>query len=96
MGANVEVEASTTSIERGDVYLLCTRGIYSSLGDGRLEDILHQHCAAPRVCVRELLDAAAANGGGASLTAVVIALGEHSGADAAGMDAAPEDRLVAG
>jgi protein phosphatase len=66
----VRVEVQKTSLEAGDVVLLCSDGLTEMLSDERLRAVLTEEPAPHRACER-LIDEANAAGGKDNITAVV-------------------------
>jgi len=69
--ADAEPEIKVEPLERGDVYLLCTDGLFGPLPDDNLRDILIAQ-PDPAQAAAALVDAANAAGGPDNVTAVVV------------------------
>jgi protein phosphatase len=71
LGEPVEPDLTQTSVEAGDVVLLCTDGLWGSLEDPEIARILGGG-ATPAVAAREVVDAALAAGSTDNVTALVV------------------------
>ena len=76
LGAFPEVTVTVRAERRtpGDVYLLCTDGLWTTIPHDRLGRILFE-TTDPALCVRRLIDEANAAGGPDNITAVVVRTG---------------------
>ena len=72
--AELEVDVSERPVQPGDVYLLCSDGLNSMVGDALIEDILESHRDDPVGACRTLIDAANEQGGDDNITVIVVAL----------------------
>ncbi len=68
-----EVFTRVESVERGDVFLLCTDGFHDIVTDHEIEKILSAN-APPRTTCDELVQAAIRNGGNDDVTVIVVHL----------------------
>jgi protein phosphatase len=75
--ADVDVDVQTVQALPGDVYLLCSDGLTTMIGEPRIEKLLN---AAPSLeaAVRSLIDAANREGGRDNITAVAFRLDDAS------------------
>ncbi|TDI48089.1 MAG: Stp1/IreP family PP2C-type Ser/Thr phosphatase [Acidobacteria bacterium] len=69
----LEVDVSEQPIQPGDVFLLCSDGLNSMLGDEQISEILSCHQADPVEACRALIDAANEHGGDDNITVIVLA-----------------------
>jgi len=69
----LEVDVSEQSIQPGDVFLLCSDGLNSMLGDDQISEILSRHQDDPVQACRALIDAANESGGDDNITVIVLA-----------------------
>jgi protein phosphatase len=69
----LEVDVSEQSIQPGDVFLLCSDGLNSMLGDDQISEILSRHQDDPVQACRALVDAANESGGDDNITVIVLA-----------------------
>ncbi|MEE8412245.1 MAG: SpoIIE family protein phosphatase, partial [Acidobacteriota bacterium] len=60
-------------IHPGDVFLLCSDGLNSMLGDEQISEILSRHQDDPVEACRALIDAANEHGGDDNITVIVLA-----------------------
>jgi serine/threonine protein phosphatase PrpC len=67
---DLSVDVFKLSLERGDVLLLCTDGLYDMVSDERLTDVLSLKQSAETIC-RKLVDMANAQGGRDNITVIV-------------------------
>jgi len=68
----VEVDLLRESIRPGDVFLLCSDGLNTMLGDDQIREQLRRHVGDPRSACEALVDAANARGGEDNTTVVVV------------------------
>ena len=66
----VEIDTMVAEIEPGDIFLLCTDGLYDTLSDEEMERVLIE--AGPEMACRELVARANRNGGADNIAAVLI------------------------
>lgn len=66
-----EVHMVVRDVERGDVFLLCSDGLYDMLPDGEIREILRYAAGDWRPCDR-LVAAALGNGGKDNVTVIVV------------------------
>nr|MBA2505333.1 Stp1/IreP family PP2C-type Ser/Thr phosphatase [Thermoleophilaceae bacterium] len=78
---HVEVETFSAPAKAGDLYLLCSDGLTSMVGDPRIGEILRGGSSLESTA-RQLVDEANANGGRDNVTVVVFRLGEDVAEDA--------------
>jgi protein phosphatase len=71
----LEVETTEEPVRPGDVFLLCSDGLNSMLGDDEIREILDQHRDDPEKACRALVDAANEQGGEDNVTVVILAVG---------------------
>lgn len=69
----LEVDVSEQPIRPGDVFLLCSDGLNSMLGDEQISEILSRHQDDPVEACRALIDAANEHGGDDNITVIVLA-----------------------
>lgn len=69
----LEVDVSEQPIRPGDVFLLCSDGLNSMLGDEQISEILSRHQDDPVEACRALIDAANERGGDDNITVIVLA-----------------------
>ncbi len=69
----LEVDVSERPIHPGDVFLLCSDGLNSMLGDEQISEILSRHQDDPVEACRALIDAANEHGGDDNITVIVLA-----------------------
>ena len=67
--ATADPEVQSASIERGDVYLLCSDGLYEVLEPGQIAGLL---CAPAEAACRALVEAAYAKGSHDNISAIVV------------------------
>jgi len=74
LGSKPEVLADTVThkLVSGDVYLMCTDGLYGMVEDEALVDVVARHIDSPTGCVEELIRLANENGGEDNITAIVV------------------------
>ena len=77
LGNREELEVDTTEepVHPGDVFLLCSDGLNSMLGDGEIREILSSHRGDPEKACQALVDGANERGGEDNVTVVVFAAG---------------------
>lgn len=79
----INVETYHFSVQRGDLFLICSDGLSGLITDSRMREIVQEHLIAPRslrpvedrdidVTVRQLIRGANDNGGDDNITSVVI------------------------
>ena len=68
----LEVDVSEQPIQPGDVFLLCSDGLNSMLGDEQISEILSRHQDDPVEACRALIDAANEHGGDDNITVIVL------------------------
>ena len=68
----LEVDVSERPIHPGDVFLLCSDGLNSMLGDEQISEILSRHQDDPVEACRALIDAANEHGGDDNITVIVL------------------------
>jgi serine/threonine protein phosphatase PrpC len=73
-GTELHLDHEQGRLEAGDVFLLCTDGLTTHVGEARIAACLAGR--APEAAVRDLVDAALAEGGTDNVTVVVVALDE--------------------
>jgi serine/threonine protein phosphatase PrpC len=66
-----EVHAAIESVEEGDIFLLCSDGLYHMITDDEIREILRCSLRGPGVC-RRLIKAALEKGGRDNVTVIVI------------------------
>lgn len=71
----VQVDLLRESLRRGDVFLLCSDGLNTMLGDDEIAATLRAHAGDPRAACEALIDAANARGGEDNTTVLVIEIG---------------------
>jgi len=77
----LEVDVSEQPIHAGDVYLLCSDGLNSMIGDDLIAEILAANREDPVQACRTLIDTANEHGGDDNITVIVVAINEsESGA----------------
>jgi protein phosphatase len=72
--AEVQPDMQVTSVQAGDVYLLCSDGLTEMLADADIADILAMLGANPRVAAEHLVDLANERGGTDNVSVVVVSL----------------------
>ena len=77
----LEVDVSEQPIQPGDVFLLCSDGLNSMLGDETIGEILAANRDDPVEACRTLIDAANEHGGDDNITVIVLAI-PNSNSDA--------------
>ena len=70
----LEVDVSEQPIQPGDVFLLCSDGLNSMLGDETIGEILAANRDDPVQACRALIDAANEHGGDDNITVIVLAI----------------------
>ena len=75
MGNRLELEVDVLEqpIQPGDVFLLCSDGLNSMIGDEQIGEILSGHRDDPVQACRALIDAANEHGGDDNITVIVLA-----------------------
>lgn len=68
----LDVETSEEPVRPGDIFLLCSDGLNSMLGDEEISAILSSHRADPEKACRALVDGANERGGEDNVTVVVV------------------------
>ncbi len=76
----LEVDVSEQAVQPGDVFLLCSDGLNSMIGDDLIGDILTANREDPVEACRALIDAANEHGGDDNITVIVLAIGANEGA----------------
>ncbi len=71
VGGLEEVNTRIEKVEAGDIYLLCSDGLYDMVSDKRIHEILHESTVAQGACGR-LVEAALHNGGRDNVTAILV------------------------
>ena len=71
---DVDPDIHVSSVKRGDLYLLCSDGLWGSVADGAMADILRDSSDLEAAC-RRLVDAANAAGGPDNITALLVRVG---------------------
>jgi serine/threonine protein phosphatase PrpC len=66
----LSVDVDRLSLERDDILLLCTDGLYDRVPDDKLQDVLSSNMSAELAC-RKLVDLANENGGNDNITVIV-------------------------
>jgi len=74
----LEVDVSEQQALPGDVFLLCSDGLNSMIGDPQIGELLETHRADPVKACRALIDAANESGGDDNITVVVLAIDQDS------------------
>jgi protein phosphatase len=72
MKERVEVDTSSHTIQKGDVFLLCSDGLSGLVDDDGLRDIVIEHRHDLDICCQELINAANRNGGNDNITALLV------------------------
>lgn len=72
MQEQVQVDISSTDVQVGDVYLLCSDGLNGMIEDDEISDLLSDNQEDVEVCARTLVDSANENGGDDNITVVVV------------------------
>lgn len=70
----LEVDVSEQPIQPGDVFLLCSDGLNSMLGDELIGEILAAHRDDPVQACRALIDSANEHGGDDNITVIVLSI----------------------
>jgi serine/threonine protein phosphatase PrpC len=93
----VEVDLQTVPAQAGDVFLLCSDGLTTMLGDEQIGHLLGR-ATSMQSAVRALVDEANRAGGRDNITVVAFRLGDAAAAPAAGSSggAAPEGATLVG
>jgi len=68
----LEVEVSEQQIRPGDVFLLCSDGLNSMIGDDQIKGILEEHLDDPVEACHALIGAANEHGGDDNITVIVL------------------------
>jgi serine/threonine protein phosphatase PrpC len=91
---DVDVDTFTVDAEPGDVFLLCSDGLYSMVGTEKILDVLHRHRRDLDAAAHELITAANRRGGDDNITVVVVEI-SHADEETAAMPAAapPADEV---
>ncbi|MBA2351636.1 MAG: protein kinase domain-containing protein [Burkholderiales bacterium] len=97
---HLAADISDGEIERHDVFLIASDGVWQPLGDRRIAELLAQR-AEPAVAAEAIVHAALENGGHDNATAVVLRVdalpaGDRRDLVAAGLALHPPDRLKPG
>jgi serine/threonine protein phosphatase PrpC len=71
---DVDPDIHVSNVKRGDLYLLCSDGLWGSVADGAMADILRDSADLEAAC-RRLVDAANAAGGPDNITALLVRVG---------------------
>lgn len=74
----VDVDVSEQQAQPGDIFLLCSDGLNSMIGDPLIGEILETHRADPVAACRALIDAANEAGGDDNITVVVLAVDQQT------------------
>jgi len=75
---DLEVETGEEPVRPGDVFLLCSDGLNSMLGDEEILAILARHREEPREACQALVDQANEHGGEDNVTVVVFSANQAS------------------
>ena len=70
---DLQVELTRHGIEPGDLFLLCSDGLNSMLGDDQIQELLNANRSDPEKACRALVDAANQQGGEDNVTVIVVA-----------------------
>jgi serine/threonine protein phosphatase PrpC len=70
---DLQVELTRHAIEEGDLFLLCSDGLNSMLGDDHIQELLRANQSDPEAACRALVDAANQKGGEDNVTVIVVA-----------------------
>ena len=70
----LEVDVSERPIQPGDVFLLCSDGLNSMIGDNMIAQILQANREDPVGACKALIDAANEHGGDDNITVIVLSL----------------------
>ena len=91
----VDVDTYTVTGRDGDLFIICSDGLTSMVGDDELAALLRSSTSLDETAA-ELILAANQSGGRDNITVVLFRLGEEGGADtaAASADAADEDTIA--
>ena len=76
LDATVAVDYGEGELRVGDVFMLCSDGVWNKLGDGRIADILTHHGEAPQDAATRLASIAVDTGSQDNCTALVIRVKE--------------------
>jgi serine/threonine protein phosphatase PrpC len=68
----LQTETTTRRLQKGDLILLCTDGLWGELKDDLLQQLLKMHRGKPDKAADKLVNAANMNGGPDNITVVVI------------------------
>jgi protein phosphatase len=71
---NVEVDLSEESLEQGDVFLLCSDGLFRDLPAARIQETLEKSSGA-QIAANSLVNLANEAGGGDNITVIVVRYG---------------------
>jgi PPM family protein phosphatase len=79
-GPSVDVDVQTVTARDGDLFLLCTDGLNTMVGEDQIAAVLGSGAPAERIA-RELVRAALAGGGEDNVTVIVFRIGEPDAPD---------------
>jgi PPM family protein phosphatase len=85
---DVDVDTFTIDAQPGDVFLLCSDGLYSMVGTDKILDVLHRHRHDLDAAVKELIGAANKKGGDDNITVVAFEIA-RAGEETQRIPAAP-------
>jgi protein phosphatase len=103
LGTDPEVDVDTVTVETraGDLFLLCSDGLYSMVGNERILELVERHRGDLKAVAKALIAAANKVGGDDNITVVAFEIGERDGEGTNGkdsptavLDPADEDTLT--
>jgi protein phosphatase len=91
----VEVDLQTVPAAPGDVFLLCSDGLTSMVGDREIGDVLREHAGDLEEAARALVQAANRVGGEDNITVICFEVGDADpGAQTEAMDLPTEENAL--
>lgn len=73
---DVDVDTQVFPVEKGDIFLLCSDGLYNLVEDAEILEIVSHH--APKEAARHLIDVANARGGDDNITVILAQIKKTS------------------
>jgi protein phosphatase len=70
--SDLQVEVTHQGVEAGDIFLLCSDGLNSMLGDDQIRDAMTANRDDPEAACRALVDLANEHGGEDNVTVIVV------------------------
>jgi serine/threonine protein phosphatase PrpC len=76
-GSDLEIHVFTEKLKLGDVIILCSDGLWGSVGDAAIKKVVSS-MASPREAAGELIDMANAAGGPDNITTIIIRVSDEA------------------